>query len=240
VSVLVLAPHCDDAPLSLGAALAAGALGHNVTVAVIFTQSQFTLHERGTAPLAATSRLRMAEERAAAAAAGYRVLFLPFAEASARPGLGGARAILDPGRDPRADPAWPCVRAAVAELARLHGGPVLAPLGCTPHVDHRMAVLAAREALAAGPAFPLLFYEELPYAARLDDAALRALLPHPQGAPGVPRALGGELEAKLRLLAHYPSQMDEATLGGVRRSWRRAGAERVWGAPADLRALGAR
>jgi LmbE family N-acetylglucosaminyl deacetylase len=201
-----------------------------VEVAVVFTRSRFTLSERGTAPMLPTTRLRIKEEHRAAEIAGYRATFLPFAESYGRPGLSTPREILDPRRDPRNDPVWPGVREAVRELVRDHRGPVLAPLGCTSHIDHRIVSLAARELPEEDPGRELAFYEDLPYAAFLPREILESLVPtHPSGDPYERFPLrGGSLESKIALLRSYPSQMNGGILDQVRLHWEGTGGENLW------------
>ncbi len=42
-NVIMLSPHCDDIPLSLGASLLAGEWGADVHVVVIFSVSRYSL-----------------------------------------------------------------------------------------------------------------------------------------------------------------------------------------------------
>jgi LmbE family N-acetylglucosaminyl deacetylase len=231
-AVLLLSPHCDDGPLSVGAALLAGRFGPDVEELLVFSRSRYTQFEQGTGEIEQTSALRQAEEAHAGALAGYRVTFLGFPEPFARPGFTAMREIFEPGRPIPGEAVWPDVHAALLARLRAHRGPVLGPLGCGDHIDHRMVTACLREYLETTPDAIVGFYEDLPYAARptLDEIAAR-VPPSGPGGPFVPVPLAGaSLDAKLQLLTDsYPSQLGDKDLAEVASHWaRRAGREVIW------------
>ena len=142
--VLILSPHCDDAPLSLGASLVARLLGTTVRVVVIFSRSSYTRLEGCTAPVRRTTALRITEERRAARAAGYKATFLPFPEPFVRPGYRTLGDVLDRRRRPEQEANWAAVRDSLLQIMRPHQGPILAPLGCGDHIDHRAVTACFR------------------------------------------------------------------------------------------------
>jgi LmbE family N-acetylglucosaminyl deacetylase len=231
-SVLLLSPHCDDSPLSLGAALLAGRLGPDVEELLVFSRSRYTQFEQGTGEIEQTSTLRQAEERRAGELAGYRVTFLGFPEPFARPGFTAMREIFYPERPIPGEGVWAAVHDTLLARLRAHRGPVLGPLGCGDHIDHRMVTACLREYMDTTPDAIPVFYEDLPYAARptLEQIAAR-VPPSWQGAPLVPVPLQGtSLAAKLSLLREsYPSQLGDTDLQEVASHWARRGeAEVVW------------
>ena len=229
--VLILSPHCDDAPLSLGASLVARLLGTMVRVVVVFSRSSYTRLEGCTAPVRRTTALRMTEERRAARAAGYKATFLPFPEPFARPGYRTLGDVIDRRRRPEQEANWAAVRDSLLQIMLPHQGPILAPLGCGDHIDHRAVTACFREFALQLPDVIPIFYEDMPYAARASDRAIRRLVPPEwRGVPVLPVSIeGGEIESKINLLRIYQSQLGDRDLAHVRRHWARRGrAELVW------------
>ena len=179
-----------------------------------------------------TTALRHAEERRAGDLAGYRVTFLGFPEPFARPGFTVMREIFDPARPLPGESVWPEVHAALLARLRTHRGPVLGPLGCGDHIDHRIVTACLREYIETTPGAIPVFYEDLPYAARPTLEQIAARVPASwQGEPFVPVSLSGaSLAAKLQLLTEaYPSQLNDTDLAEVASHWaRRGGREVVW------------
>jgi LmbE family N-acetylglucosaminyl deacetylase len=230
--VLLLSPHCDDGPLSVGAALLAGAFGPDVEELLVFSRSRYTRFTPGTGDVDPTSALRQAEERRAGELAGYRVTFLGFPEPFARPGYAIMAEIFDPARPISGEMVWDAVHATLLARLRAHRGPVIGPLGCGDHIDHRMVTACLREYLHTTPDAIVFFYEDLPYAARPPLAEIAARVPPTgQGEPFVPVPVpGAALAAKLQLLTEsYPSQLADHDLQEVASHWARRGeAEVVW------------
>jgi len=227
---VILAPHCDDAALSLGAALTDGFLGDEGQIVVVFSRSCYTKHMKGTAPLEETTKIRNQEEQAAAARIGCTVSFMGFDEPFARPGFARPADICDADRRPEDDPVYRDVRDAVMDLMSRETGLVIGPLGYGNHIDHRIITLcmreAARKACAAIPAF----FEDLPYCPSRNIPKIQALLPTDTGwEPYVPYMLRrGSLERKLKLLKIYESQMEPDYVEAVQRHWKVDGSDVVW------------
>ncbi len=136
--VLMLSPHCDDIPLSLGAGLLAGEWGDDVRVLVIFSVSRYTLRNGWDNDPQAATALRNDEERRVAAAAGYAVEFLGLPEPGVRPGYSEIGDIFNPGRPFEPDPVWPELRGRLLAILAGQTGTVVSPLGVGRHIDHRM------------------------------------------------------------------------------------------------------
>lgn len=229
--IIALSPHSDDIPLSLGAAITAGNFGHPLTVIIVFSVSRYTRYRRGTAPQAATTRLRKREERAAAQVAGYDVDFLELPEPFARSGFVQIDDIFDPCRTPKSEPIW---REAVSQISdSLKGctGPVLVPLGCGGHIDHKIVRAAFTEIGRRRRDLSPIFYEDLPYASSLSLSTIAALVPRSwRGSPlHCVRLAEGNIESKQQLLRVYQSQLTDEDIDRVCAHWSRLGnAERVW------------
>jgi LmbE family N-acetylglucosaminyl deacetylase len=229
--VLMLSPHCDDIPLSLGASLLAGEWGDDVHAIVIFSTSRYSLNDGWSNEVAAQTEVRNNEERRAAAAAGYTVEFLGLPEPGVRPGYTQVTDIFNPALRFEPDPVWAVVHERLTDILAKHSGVAVSPLGVGHHIDHRMVAACFREASEAGAPFVPAFYEDLPYAGRFSSREIRSLVP-PQlaGAPLVPRLLSrGRLADKVRLLGAYESQLSEDDYGSVADHWEcRGRAELVW------------
>ncbi len=57
MKVLILSPHCDDVPFSLGGCLINGYLGEDVEVINMFSKSAYTLNNKGNADIEATTQI---------------------------------------------------------------------------------------------------------------------------------------------------------------------------------------
>lgn len=228
--VLILAPHCDDIPLSLGACLTCGLLGSYVQVIVVFTLSCYTRFQLGTADLGETTAMRISEELRAARIANYSVKFLPFPEPFARPGFKNLEDICNPKRNPKDEEIWPIVYKSLMHLMQSHRGPILGPLGCGNHIDHRIVSVCLREySEISSEIFPA-FYEDLPYAAKLSNIEIKFLLPtsNPK-TPFVQIDLkGGSIEKKLNLLTIYKSQLGYEDILIIKKHWDINKSERLW------------
>jgi LmbE family N-acetylglucosaminyl deacetylase len=235
--VLILSPHCDDVAFSLGASMMARewgavATGNDVTGAVIFSESRYSLLRGWDNDVAAQTAVRNAEELAAADMAGYRVEFLGFPEPGVRSGYAKVTDIFSPDLDFTLDPVWAAVDARLRQLLRgfdaAGGGIVLAPLGIGHHVDHRMTAAVFRSALPDLPRVQPAFYEDLPYAARFSSQEIRRLVPADLALRPVLFS-AGKLEDKLRLLRVYESQVSADDYDSVAAHWDcRGRAELVW------------
>jgi LmbE family N-acetylglucosaminyl deacetylase len=235
---IILSPHCDDAPLSLGAALLAGALGTQPEVHLIFGRSRHIKGQGCEGSAESVTATRQAEERRAAQRAGYTAIFWDLAEPFVRPGFEQFRDIFDPRRVPSADPVWDDVMAIIDRAVPSDVDAICVPLGCGNHIDHRIVRDAALNSCASrGLLERLVLYEDLPYAGRrpLDDVdqAVSAI-----SLPLQPVAAGSDrLDDKLALLECYPSQLDASDRQAVAGHFGRVGGERLW-THAASRAIG--
>lgn len=225
--VLVVAPHFDDAPLSLGQSLLDGALsGCDVRVHVVFGRTNWTrwVHPTpGRAPL--VSLWRRGEELLAARSFGYRLSVGRAQEALLR-GV-PAEVLLDPDRDVAGDPLLNPLRADLATaVSRSRPDLVLFPAGVGGHVDHQLLAHLGAESAADG--VPVGFYEDRPYAAwdgpdRVRDRLTAAGLsdPHDVSAP-----VGEALHRRLRRC--YPSQLDDDFRTAMVADRDARACERIW------------
>jgi LmbE family N-acetylglucosaminyl deacetylase len=224
-NTLILAPHADDAALSVAAA----ARGPRVVVATVFGRSNYTREgefHRGSRRITARRR---AEDARWTRAVGVSWRWLALPEAGLRIGASFAHVFAAQDDTDQASPP-----ELAEELARLFDQTaprvVFAPLGLGLHIDH-LAVRNVARLLARERRIPVVFYEDLPYANSLSEHAIarfvrafdRAL--HPVYLP-----LGEGLEEKLSRLALYPSQLGAEEISSVRAHAGRWGepAERVW------------
>lgn len=224
-NVLVLSPHFDDAPLSLGESLRHGVLApHRVRVRVVFGRTNWTEWLHPTPGRAALVSLwRRLEETAAGLAFGYRWTAAGWEEVILRAGDLDPATFLDERADLRHEPLVPEVAdwlRAVISAPNLSGRTrrrgagtvappelVLAPAGLGGHRDHLIVARAAARLLEDGDV-PVGFYEDRPYRAYLDPAAVAE---HMVGlAPGLaPVTVSGPAQRSTQRLvrACYPSQM---------------------------------
>lgn len=224
---LVLSPHFDDAPLSLGQSMLDGDLsGDQVTVGVVFgrTNWQRWFHPtRRRAPLVRV--IRRAEEALAARRFGYAVCTAGLEEVILRTGSSDSATYLDP--------SLPLPRDLVDEVALAIAGwvvqadRVFAPLGLGGHVDHRIVREAA---IRAVPEERLSLYEDRPYACYLDAAEVAAVAAEVD--PRLePRPVSGAIgEAKVGRL-WYPSQFDQYFTDAMQRDTDAGRPERAWSVP---------
>lgn len=229
--VLILSPHCDDVPLSLGASILAGVWGKSIRVVVVFSQSAYTRLGRWSTPVRDTTALRIREERRAAYIAGYKVRFLGFPEPFVRPGYTSVDDIFDSMRLPELEPNWQSVHDSILAIMQSHRGVVLAPLGCGAHIDHRIVSACFRECVSQLPAATPGFYEDLPYAAWWNSGDTCSLVPSELGGVTFDSVVlrGGRLEDKLKLLSVYESQLGDEDLNCVRNHWAcRGHSELAW------------
>jgi hypothetical protein len=227
VRTLVLSPHFDDAPLSLGQAMLDGDLADDeVTVGVVFgrTNWQRWFHPtRGRAPI--VSVIRRLEEARNARRFSYRVRTASLEEVILRTGSGDAAVFLD-ATAPLSERLVADVAAAIRPWIE-RADRVLAPLGVGGHLDHRLVAAAAR---STTPPTRLAHYEDRPYACYLDDdgiaeiAASVATDLRPVDASG---PIGSE---KVRRL-WYPSQFDRYFTDAMQADARSGRRERLWAAP---------
>lgn len=220
--MIVFSPHIDDAAFSLGAAMArAAAAGEKVVVVNVFTWYAQS----------AANRLRQQEDVAAMLAIGPGVDArqlgfedAPLRKEHARHGLyrhGGLlaedHAIVD--------------RVSMAFKPFEDAGICFVPLAVGDHVDHLVLLHAALRVLRPAA---MCFYEDLPYAGRLEPAAgdAAAARAHALGAARLEhRVLPFTTEsarAKEAIVRAYASQLDDETLEGINAAGNRHRGERIW------------
>lgn len=227
--VLVISPHYDDAPLSLGQSMLDGVLhAHRVTVGVVFSRSNWTRWIYPTKgrrwPVTAA---RWSEEHWNALRFGYRVRTGGREEVILRTQLRAPEQILDPDHAVGLDPELP----EVVEVLRgwIHGGrydAVLAPLGVGGHLDHLLVAAAARR-LAEASSLRWGFYEDRPYASVADDAAIAELAASIDQRL-VTRALSGPISARKHRRLFYPTQFDPFFADAMGDDERQGRVERAW------------
>jgi LmbE family N-acetylglucosaminyl deacetylase len=246
--ILFVSPHLDDVALSCGgfvARLAAG--GQPVMIATLCTAdapdgeelSEAAQHvhwewQLGEQPYAR----RREEDITACKSLGVQPLHLDMLDAVYRHDDAGLPLYMRDfigGRVREAD--WqhhlPAVKAVLREPLR-SASQVYSPLGIGGHVDH-VIIRRAVEELADEETplrYPLHYYEDFPYAGKarefegtpVMDGLAPALIPLSED----------EIEARIRAIACYPSQMfalfgkADAMPARVRNYVARAGGERYW------------
>ena len=234
--VLVLAPHCDDAPYSLAGVMRALAqAGAAVEMLTLFGRSTYAPNRPGL-DADAVSALRQAEDRAAAAAIApdIRVRAWNHPDVALRCDLPVEQVVSKASLDADAL-AW---IDRLAEEVDRHRGPdwsVLAPLGMGWHIDHR--IVAAVGAALARRGVPVHFFEDLPYAGFTRTSRMWLAQAWRLRVLGLPlRAVDlhcADLVALRRQVYElYPSQASPAFWAGLaRQAERRRGAERLWIGP---------
>ena len=223
--VIVLSPHLDDAALSCGGLLLAlreitvprlvitVTAGNPLAAAELSGVGRGGRERRGYIPPA----YRRREDGAAMRSIGCDYLHLGFPDAIYRRSSSTGR-LLYP--SPRSRWGVPHLeeQGYLAELSivlrrvcwNLGRVLVLSPLGIGPHVDHQLCAAAAKQLQRRGT--EVLFYEDFPYSAGLvsqlptrdtPDLALARLGLR----PAARFSCRFDTHAKLRLLAHYGSQV---------------------------------
>lgn len=236
--VLVLSPHYDDAPLSLGQSLVDGLLArHRVTVGVVFSRSNWTVWfhpTRSRWPLA--TAIRRSEETVNAARFRYRLRFGGLEETVLRTGIIASESFLNADFDPTAPDAAEALAAVqtVVDTWAPRFDVLLAPLGLGDHVDHQLVREAAHRAQEAGRV--VAFYEDRPYACSLTDDAIAA---HVAAFDGrlVRRRVSDPMGPAKHGRLWYPSQFDDYFTGAIAsdEQWQRS--EHLWTLP-DVTAVG--
>lgn len=170
--IVAISPHLDDAAFSVGGLLADHARrGDRVTIVTCFTGNVdgpqgFALAcqlDKGLSPDVDYMALRRAEDRAAAAVIGARVVHLPLLEAPHR-GYASARELFGARRHD--DNILPEITQAIAsQVAVLKPDLLLGPMAIGDHVDHWLV----RDAIKATGA-PALMWKDWPYVTRTGGA----------------------------------------------------------------------
>ena len=244
MKILVLSPHRDDAAFSLGLAIDTWlAAGHKVQVLNFFTQSLYapysdaeSLHRNDRVSFVSAVRRRedIAWNKMLRDRLEFHDLDLHDAPLRLNCDLGEL-----PTLEIRAgDRALARAAGAVAKLTR-NATPettaVLAPLCVGAHIDHRIVRQAAIDTLATS-ALPFAFYEDLPYAAREEEAGRHAshaadLNIHLEPTFAAPPLSdpAAAVQRKMRMAECYDSQIDSEMvriIGEFSRTYE--GRERLW------------
>jgi len=204
---VVIAPHCDDAAFSLGAAIAVGALGP-FAVINLFSRTSFTL--QGMGAVDEVSRQRKAEETAAMANRARQLAFLDLDDWC----LGTRAQALLPAEDHAK------AQDAITQLATgMRTRTLLFPMGIGDHPDH----LAAHHLAASfDPTWRVGFYEDLPYAALAGTGGV-----HDAGRLAA-QVIPGDMHGKTVLLSHYRTQVAQPMLAAISQYHRQTGGERIF------------
>jgi hypothetical protein len=236
MKVTVVAPHYDDAPLSLGQSMRSGVLSKNsVTVATVFGRSNWTRWFHPTprrTPL--VTAIRLGEEAVNAARFRYKVRVASYREAVLRLDAHHADELLnssfDPAKDPLLDEITATIRAWASKCELL-----LAPLGLGDHVDHLLVHAASRQVELNGASIG--YYEDRPYAAWLSDAEIAARV-----AKTDPQMVPVEVSPPVNTDKHrriwYPSQIDSYFLDAIALDESQHRCERVWISPTHHNLIG--
>jgi LmbE family N-acetylglucosaminyl deacetylase len=220
--VVMLSPHLDDAALSCGGLLHA-LQGISTLVVTLCSGNPPPLvmaDGRSKAPPRrghVSPAIRRREDIAAMHAIGTEFVHLSFPDAIYRRNTPGGKLIYRNARErwiaPHADD-HPYIEELHQLLRRicLDLGPVLliSPMGIGDHVDHQITARVAMRLAEAGAS--LLFYEDFPYVAnplsgRGDGDGPQAALARLGLASAERFSVAVEVDAKMKLLRHYASQV---------------------------------
>jgi hypothetical protein len=225
---MVVSPHFDDVPLSLGQSLRDGVLSfREVSVRVVFGRTNWStrLHPtRRRAPL--VTAWRRVEEAVAARRIGEPGRSEPFEEVILRRGSLDASEFRGDAV-PSADPLYGPVRCRLQQWQAM-ADELWVPAGLGRHLDHRIVAWAAAE-LVRGGASGVRFYEDRPYASYLDEAALAEELGE-LDLDLVPEDVSGPIQESTQALVGrcYRSQMDPYFREAQRHDRESGRPERVW------------
>lgn len=228
-SVLVVSPHYDDVPLSLGQSLLDGALAgaSRVDVRVVFGRTNWSvkLHPtRRRAP--AITAVRRTEEAVAARRFGYRVRSADLEEAILRSGTLAAETFRGED-DISSDPLLRRIEAMCWSW-RTEADLLWMPAGIGRHVDHRLVAHAGVNMVRSG-ATGFAFYEERPYTAYMTEEEIAAEVDS-LGLGLQPYAVSGPIleRTQRRVRRIYRSQMVEYFETAQVRDRAAGRTERVW------------
>jgi hypothetical protein len=231
MKILLLSPHYDDAPLSLGQSMLNGVLSrHSVTVGVLFAKTNWTqwFHPtRGRWPL--VSALRCAEELRTALNFRYRLKLAPFEEAILRTGELNVESYLNQAFEPSTSPELPALARRIENWSR-DFDLTISPMGLGFHIDHSLTAAAAT---SLADRVPIAFYEDRPYASWCTSEEIAAIAQH----------LGAKLNRRgasppITELKHgkiwYPSQFDQFFTGTAAADVEQRQVEHLWSAEGGL------
>lgn len=210
---LLLSPHCDDIAFALGGHLLGRAFPPPVTVVTVFTKSNYTLSQRfsGSADVVTVKRKREEKQFLESVGAGWIDCDLP--EASLR-GYQTHRELF--GGVKTYDPIHQELEAALVDVtSRMSEVLIGLPSGLGNHADHIIVRDVARSQLSR-LRVQLLFYEELPYAARYKGAEIEEIV-HTIVPGAVPRLfdISSLMGSKVKALSAYSSQVGTEEIEAV-------------------------
>ncbi len=227
-AVLVVSPHFDDVPLSLGQSLLDGSLAaaSRVDVRVVFGRTNWCLQLHPTRRRArVVTAWRRAEEAAAARRFGYRIRAEPLEEAILRTGTLDAEEFRSGGAS--GDPLVGAVEALLWQW-RTEADVLWMPAGVGRHVDHEIVAAAGARLAAADPS-SIAFYEERPYTSWLDLEGIEAQVADlglDLTAVSVSGAISADTQRSVGRI--YRSQIDAEFESGQRFDRDQGRTERVW------------
>ncbi|NLA36219.1 MAG: hypothetical protein GX868_11135 [Actinobacteria bacterium] len=208
MKVLLLSPHFDDAPLSLGQAMLDGELaGHQTSVGILFSRtnwSQWWYPNPRRWPL--ISAIRRGEEAVTSFRFKYKVRGAGLQEYILRTGVGDPDSYRSPIAAFERNEIRNVVEAveAVATRWARDVDVVLAPLGVGDHHDHQIVAEAARRLGERG--HTVAYYEDRPYTTWLGAEAAAEVARRVD--PTLERrAASGPITADKHRRLFYPSQL---------------------------------
>lgn len=231
-TVVVLSPHFDDAPLSLGQSMLDGELSsERVVVGIIFGRTNWQQWFHPTprrTPV--VSAIRRAEEMVNARRFGYRCRVVRLPEVILRTGEMDSATFLDPSPNPPPDDLDASMIDDIAAAIQpwiSNTGRIMAPLGVGGHLDHRLVREAARQLIDADR---LEFYEDRPYASYASDAFIAELASHVDPALIAHDMSSPDTRDKAST-TWYPSQFDQYFVNAMTADHDAGRTERVWRRP---------
>ena len=229
--VIILSPHFDDAPLSLGGALLNGSLGKNVSVNIVFSISKYTLSSPGIGDSKEITNTRLLEEKNTAIMANYDIKLLEFEEPFVRKGVNKISDICNPEINVKNESIWKDVYSSLITIFNNQPDLICAPLGIGNHIDHRIVANCVWCILQNDASIPVLFYEDLPYLGYCNYSS-QDVKKHTHNPHIVPlhqtNIAVSSINNKIELLLNYKSQLDEEDLNMIRRAWILSKGERIW------------
>jgi hypothetical protein len=204
VRILIVSPHYDDVPFSLGQSIIDGSLhGHRLTVGIVFGRSNWVKWFHPTASRAPlVSAIRWTEEAHAALRFRYRLRVAGLEEAMLRLGSSDASTFRDPSFDASTSDDLEAVETVVAHWMA-DADLVLCPLGIGSHMDHELCAEVGRKLREAGHAVG--WYEDRPYRLWNTDEEVAELASR-LGADLERREASGPITSAKRRRLLYPSQ----------------------------------
>lgn len=227
---VVLVPHCDDAALAVGGTLMARLGEERPVVVEVFTVSNWLGDGLRPRPPGQVTDLRRREEETSTRVLGAHMLGLGFWDVDCRTLQRVAcdddyvmpedfRWEVDPALRPIEE--LEAIRAAIrGVVTRLAPRRVYLPLGIGGQADHRLVadIAAAKLPFLEASGAEIVFYEDLPYAAKAgaaavaEDATARGLVPELVD-------VAATFERKIQAVAAHRSQFERTSIEAVLRGY---------------------